>query len=127
MQDYVLPVRQKTTTICSRTFIKCCVYLKASRSSTMWFVDVHSYKLPSPSRIFMEHLWHRGSTHINKQTKHKKRLFKVLEKTQNTHKGCWRNHHEASVTKKESFKALNTQTEIMSTHMQTVSKCGIYA
>lgn len=38
------------------------VYLEAGRRSAMWFVDVHSYKLPSPSSIFMEHLWHKDST-----------------------------------------------------------------
>ena len=53
---------EKATLHTSRVFITWRVYLKASRRSTMWFVDVHSYKLPSPSGVLMEHLWHRGST-----------------------------------------------------------------
>lgn len=39
-----------------------CVYLEAGRRSAMWFVDVHGYKLPSPSSVFMEHLWHKDNT-----------------------------------------------------------------
>lgn len=46
----------------SSILIMWCVYLEAGRRSAMWFVDVHCYKLPPPSSVFMEHLWHKDST-----------------------------------------------------------------
>lgn len=83
----------------------------------MWFVDVHSYKLPSPSGIFMEHLWHRGSTHTFTHTQANKKKLQVIQSTgKNTHKCFWLNYQEASVTTKKALsikhKSMSTQTEI---------------
>ena len=55
-------VRERERLYTSSIFILWCVYLEAGRRSAMWFVDVHSYKLPPPSSVFMEHLWHKDST-----------------------------------------------------------------
>lgn len=76
-----------------------CVYLEAGRSSAMWFVDVHSYKLPSPSSIFMEHLWHKDSTRVRTHTE----TLRTVQTTGpiSTHTSTlWLQFHKTSVATK---------------------------
>lgn len=85
-----------------------CVYLEAGRRSAMWFVDVHGYKLPSPSSVFMEHLWHKDNTwgaackHIHTHTHTKKTTtictIKSTGRNSNTHTSAlWLHLHGTSV------------------------------
>lgn len=72
MHECVWERKLLRTSSISSILIMWCVYLEAGRRSAMWFVDVHSYKLPSPSSVFMEHLWHKDSTWGAEHT-HKKK------------------------------------------------------
>ena len=75
----------------SSILIMRCVYLEASRRSAMWFVDVHSNKLPSPSSVFMEHLWHKDSTwgaertHTHTHTHQNWQTIQSTGRNSNTH------------------------------------------
>lgn len=106
--NYTFAHQTGKTALHTIIFVSWFVYLKASRRSTMWFVDVHSYKLPSPSGVFMEHLWHRGSASVGERTQ-THISFKVPErKTQKL--TLWLHHQKTSVTtEKKQLQAKNTQ------------------
>lgn len=98
------------TSSISSILIMWCVYLEAGRRSAMWFVDVHSYKLPSPSSVFMEHLWHKDSTWGAEHTKKACTLFKVLDQTQTHTSTLWLHLHKTSVATKKAEGVIHTDS-----------------